>query len=32
MAELSLEEKNAMSHRGKALSKIRRIIKTFRPL
>lgn len=29
MAELSLEEKNAMSHRGKALSKIRRIIQSF---
>jgi XTP/dITP diphosphohydrolase len=30
MAELSLEEKNRVSHRGKALKKIRRIIKTFR--
>jgi XTP/dITP diphosphohydrolase len=29
MAELSLEEKNKMSHRGKALRKIRKIIKTF---
>lgn len=28
MAELSLEEKNKMSHRGKALRKIRKIIKT----
>mgnify|MGYP000152574151 CR=1 FL=1 len=32
MAELSLEEKNRVSHRGKALRKIRRIIKTLRPL
>jgi XTP/dITP diphosphohydrolase len=30
MAELSLEEKNRVSHRGKALRKIRKIIKTFR--
>jgi inosine/xanthosine triphosphate pyrophosphatase family protein len=30
MAELSLEEKNRISHRGKALRKIRKIIKTFR--
>jgi XTP/dITP diphosphohydrolase len=29
MAELSLEEKNAISHRGKALRKIRRIIQSF---
>ncbi len=29
MAELSLEEKNKMSHRGKALRKTRKIIKTF---
>ena len=29
MAELSLEEKNAISHRGKALRKIRRIIRSF---
>ena len=29
MAELSLEEKNKISHRGKALRKIRKIIKTF---
>jgi XTP/dITP diphosphohydrolase len=32
MAQLSLEEKNKISHRGKALRKIRRIIKTFGPL
>jgi len=32
MAELSLEEKNRVSHRGKALRKIRKIIKTLRPL
>jgi XTP/dITP diphosphohydrolase len=32
MAELSLEEKNRVSHRGKALRKIRKIIKTFGPL
>jgi len=30
MAELSLEEKNRVSHRGKAIRKIRKIIKTFR--
>jgi XTP/dITP diphosphohydrolase len=30
MAELSLEEKNAISHRGKALRKIRKIIKIFK--
>jgi XTP/dITP diphosphohydrolase len=30
MAELSLEEKNKISHRGKALRKIRKIIKTFK--
>ncbi|HMK75593.1 MAG TPA: XTP/dITP diphosphatase [Thermodesulfobacteriota bacterium] len=29
MAELSLEEKNAISHRGKALRKIRRVIQFF---
>jgi XTP/dITP diphosphohydrolase len=29
MAELSIEEKNKMSHRGKALRKLRKIIKTF---
>ena len=29
MAELSLEEKNKMSHRGKALRKLRKIIPTF---
>jgi XTP/dITP diphosphohydrolase len=29
MAELSLEEKNRISHRGKALRKIRRIIQSF---
>jgi XTP/dITP diphosphohydrolase len=29
MAELSLEEKNKVSHRGKALRKIRRIIRSF---
>ena len=29
MAQLSLEEKNAISHRGKALKKIRRIIQSF---
>lgn len=29
MAELSLEEKNAISHRGKAIRKIRRIIQSF---
>lgn len=29
MAELSLEEKNGISHRGKALRKIRRIIQSF---
>jgi len=29
MAELSLEEKNAISHRGKALRKIRRVIRSF---
>ena len=29
MAELTLEEKNRISHRGKALRKIRRILKTF---
>jgi XTP/dITP diphosphohydrolase len=29
MAELSLEEKNKMSHRGKALRKLRKIITTF---
>ena len=29
MAELSLEEKNAISHRGKALRKIRKIIQSF---
>ena len=29
MAELSLEEKNRVSHRGKALRKIRRIIQSF---
>jgi XTP/dITP diphosphohydrolase len=29
MAQLSLEEKNEMSHRGKALKKIRRIIQSF---
>jgi len=32
MAQLSLEEKNAISHRGKALRKIRKIIKALRPL
>jgi XTP/dITP diphosphohydrolase len=32
MAELPLEEKNRVSHRGKALRKIRKIIKTFGPL
>jgi XTP/dITP diphosphohydrolase len=32
MAELSLEEKNRVSHRGKALRKIRKIIKKFGPL
>jgi len=31
MAELSLEEKNRVSHRGKALRKLRKIIKTLRP-
>jgi len=31
MAELSLEEKNRVSHRGKALRKMRRIIRTFGP-
>ena len=31
MAELSLEEKNRVSHRDKALRKIRKIIKTFGP-
>jgi XTP/dITP diphosphohydrolase len=30
MAQLSLEEKNRISHRGKALRKIRKVIKTFR--
>jgi len=30
MAELSLEEKNKISHRGKALRKLRKIIKTLR--
>ena len=30
MAELSLEEKNEISHRGKALRKISKIIKTFK--
>ncbi len=30
MAQLSLEEKNRISHRGKALKKIRRIIQSFR--
>jgi inosine/xanthosine triphosphate pyrophosphatase family protein len=30
MAELSLKEKNRISHRGKALIKIREIIKAFR--
>ncbi len=29
MAELSLEEKNKISHRGKALRKVRRMIRTF---
>jgi len=29
MAEITLKEKNRMSHRGKALRKIRRIVKTF---
>jgi len=29
MAELSLEEKNKMSHRGKALRKLKKIIKVF---
>jgi len=29
MAELSLEEKNKISHRGKALRKLRRVIKKF---
>ena len=29
MAELSLKEKNKISHRGKALKKIRKIIKAF---
>jgi XTP/dITP diphosphohydrolase len=29
MAELSLEEKNKISHRGKVLRKLRKIIKTF---
>jgi XTP/dITP diphosphohydrolase len=29
MAELSLEEKNEISHRGKALRKIRKIIQSF---
>ena len=32
MAQLSLEEKNKISHRGKALRKIRKIIKKFGPL
>jgi len=32
MAELSLEAKNKISHRGKALRKIKKIIKTFGPL
>ena len=31
MAELSLEEKNRVSHRGRALRKIRKIIKALRP-
>lgn len=30
MAQLSLEEKDRISHRGKALRKLRKIIKTFR--
>jgi XTP/dITP diphosphohydrolase len=30
MAQLSLEEKNRISHRGKALRKLRKLIKTFR--
>ena len=30
MAELSLEEKNKMSHRGKALRKLKKIIKAFK--
>ncbi len=29
MAELSIEEKNKLSHRGKALRKIKKVIKTF---
>jgi len=29
MAELSLKEKNRISHRGKALRKIKKIIRTF---
>ena len=29
MAEISLEEKNAISHRGKALRKIRKVIRSF---
>jgi inosine/xanthosine triphosphate pyrophosphatase family protein len=29
MAELSLEEKNKISHRGKALRKLRRVIRAF---
>jgi XTP/dITP diphosphohydrolase len=32
MAQLTLEEKNRVSHRGKALRKLRRIIKTFKTL
>jgi XTP/dITP diphosphohydrolase len=32
MAELTLEEKNRVSHRGKALRKLKKIIKTFGPL
>lgn len=29
MAELSLDEKNKISHRGKALRKLRKILRTF---
>jgi XTP/dITP diphosphohydrolase len=29
MAEISLEEKNAISHRGKALRKIRKVVRSF---
>ncbi|MCJ7748776.1 MAG: XTP/dITP diphosphatase [Desulfobacterales bacterium] len=32
MAQLTLEEKNRLSHRGKALKKLKKIIKTFKTL